>query len=79
MKPIEFPEQNVVFAKDQLEYNPLPAHRTEDRESAVTSCWELSDEDLAEITKTRRIYVTLLTFRHPLQPIRISTQFNPEP
>ena len=37
MKPIEFPEQNVVFAKDQLEYNPLPAHRTEDRESAVTS------------------------------------------
>ena len=25
MKPIEFKEQNVVFAKDQKEYNPLPA------------------------------------------------------
>lgn len=79
MKPIEFPEQNVVFAKDQPEYNPLPAHRTDDRESAVTSCWELSDEDLAEIARTRRIYVTQLTFRHPLQPIRLGTKFNPEP
>ena len=25
MKPIEFKEQNVVFAKGQKEYNPLPA------------------------------------------------------
>jgi len=79
MKPVEFPEQNVVYAKDQPEYEPLPAHRTDDRESAVTSCWEISDEDLAEIIATRRIYVTQLTFRHPLQPIRMATKFDPQP
>ena len=79
MKPIEFPEQNVVYPKHLREYKHLPAHRTDDRESAVTSCWELSDEDLAEIARTRRIYVTQLTFRHPLQPIRLGTKFQPEP
>lgn len=25
MKPVGFPEQNTVFAKDQPEYVPLPA------------------------------------------------------
>lgn len=28
MTPIEFPEHNVVFAKDQPEYLPLPAHKS---------------------------------------------------
>ena len=27
MKIIEFPEQTLVIAKDQPEYQPLPAHR----------------------------------------------------
>ncbi len=79
MQPIEFEHQNTVLGKDQPEYNPLPAHRTEDRESAVTSCWELSDADLEEITRTRRIYVTQLTFRHPLQPLLVQTEFTPAP
>jgi len=78
MKPIEFPEQNTVYLADSIR-GERPAHRTDDRESAVTSCWEISDEELAEITRTRRIYVTQLTFRHPLQPIRLATKFDPEP
>lgn len=27
MKLIEFPEQTTVIAKDQPQYNPLPAHQ----------------------------------------------------
>ena len=27
MKPVEFKHQNIVFAKDQPEYQPLPALR----------------------------------------------------
>ena len=40
MKPIEFPEQNCVYAKDQPEYLPLPVHKTED--GMVVSCWRLT-------------------------------------
>lgn len=42
MKPIEFPEQNVVFAKDQPEYLPLPAFRNSGGMGEVVSCWKLS-------------------------------------
>lgn len=67
MKPIEFPGHNVVFAKDQPEYQPLPALRMPDGE--VITCWEISDEELEEIVKTKRIYLSQLTFNQPLQPI----------
>ena len=53
MKPIPFEGQNVVFAENQKEYEPLPAHRTED--GIVTSCWELSKEDLAKINETGKL------------------------
>ena len=78
MKPVGVPEQNTVYPADQFR-GERPAYRSEGTESAVTSCWEISDEDLAEIIATRRIYVTQLTFRHPLQPIRLATKFDPQP
>lgn len=40
MIPIEFPEQNCVYAKDQPEYLPLPVHKTPD--GMVISCWALT-------------------------------------
>lgn len=67
MKPIEFPGHNVVFAKDQPEYQPLPAMRLPD--GTVITCWELTDEDLETIKSTRRMYLSQLTFNQPLQPI----------
>ena len=39
MKPVEFKHQNVVFAKDQPEYQPLPALRLDTPEGEVISCW----------------------------------------
>jgi hypothetical protein len=67
MKPIEFAEQNVVFAKDQPEYLPLPAHRTDD--GIVTSCWALSWRERIKVLFTGRIWWSVSTFNHPLQPL----------
>lgn len=58
MKPVEFIGQNKVFGKDQPEYLPLPVLMTEDR---VITCWELTDEELAEVILTKRIWLQILT------------------
>ena len=64
MKLIEFPEQTVIIAKNQPEYLPLPANISP--EGIVTCCWELSDDDVAQIIKTRKIWHQILTFKKPL-------------
>jgi hypothetical protein len=76
MKPVEFPQQNVVFAKDQPEYLPLPAFKTHDGE--VTSCWGMTWRERLRVLLTGRIYISNLTFNHPLQP-QIVTTVPPEP
>jgi len=67
MKPVTFPGVNVIIAKDQPEYLPLPAIVLEGGE--VITCWELSDEELLQLIDTKRIYLSQLTFSSPLQPI----------
>lgn len=69
MKPIEFPEQNVIFAKDQPEYQPLPAHK--DELGIVTTCWELSPEERQILISNGKIYLQLMTFNQPLQPVSL--------
>jgi hypothetical protein len=79
MTPIEFKGQNVIFAKDQPEYQPLPALVIEGNEGEVISCWQLTDEELERLNKTKCIYLSQLCFTHidkdgnqrlnPLQPI----------
>ena len=71
MKPVEFKETNVVFGKDQKEYQPLPALRFDDGE--VLTCWSLSWKELLRVVFTRKIYVGQLTFNHPLQPQFLTT------
>ena len=67
MKPVEFKEQNVVFGKDQPEYKPLPALVFQDGE--VVTCWKLSWKELFKFVFTRKIYLSVQTFRRPLQPL----------
>lgn len=73
MKPIEFPEQNFTYAKDQKEYLPLPCHREQVQPHRVISCWELTDEEVQDIIKNKHIWLSLMTFGHPLQPIDMAT------
>lgn len=72
MKAIEFEEQNVVFAKDQPQYKPLPAFRTE--EGIVVTCWEPTEEEILKLIETRKIYLSQMTFNDPLQPILMAIE-----
>lgn len=76
MKPILFPGCNVEFAKDQPEYLPLPAILCAGDEGRVISCWELTDEEIAIISKTRKIYLNQLTFNQKLQPQRLQVELD---
>jgi hypothetical protein len=60
----------IVFAKDQLEYIPLPA--ISDGNKVITK-WKLTKEELEEIAITGELYLEILTFGQPLQPIKLST------
>lgn len=74
MKPVDFPEANVVFAKDQKEYLPLPAHK--DADGVVNSCWEFTDAEIETILLERKIFISQSTFNQLLQPIRPHTELN---
>ncbi len=68
MKGIEFDQQNVVFAKDQPEYNSLPAHVNQEAGTS-TFCFELDDEEVQQVQKDGKIYLTIFNQNQPLQPI----------
>lgn len=72
MKPTEFAGQNVIFAKDQPQYLPLPAHR--DKDGMVTSCWQLSFIERLQVFFSGKVWLRQLTFNNPLQPIKVSTE-----
>lgn len=74
MQPANFPEANVTFGLGQPEYLGLPAKRHGDSHGHVTSCWHVTDEELAEIVRTRKVYVTVMTFHQPIQPQMVTTE-----
>jgi hypothetical protein len=72
MTPVTFPEANVVYAKDQPPYLPLPARREAD--GTVVSCWRLSFRERVKALFSGRVYLTMLTFNRPLQPVKLGTE-----
>lgn len=82
MEPIKFDGVNVVFGAEQPEYMPLPAERVQSEYGQVNTCWELSPEEIKKVRETGHIFVSLLTFGQPLQPILVSVDkpevYNPE-
>lgn len=72
MRPINFNEVNVVIAKDQPQYLPLPAKK--DVDGVVTSCWGMTFLERIKILFSGRIWVQNMTFNQPLQPQKISVE-----
>ena len=70
MKPKKFQEANVVYGEGQPEYTPLPAHKT--KEGQAIFCFELDEAERKKIAETGELWVSLLTFNQPLQPIFIT-------
>lgn len=74
MKPIEFPEQSIVIAKDQPEYLPLPAHQFNDAEGRIACCWKLSWLERLKVLFSGLIWHQVLTFNGPLQPQMLTVE-----
>ena len=60
---------SVVFAKDQPQYNQLPANILG---AYVETKWKLTWRERWNALVSGNIYLTLKTFREKLQPIRMS-------
>ena len=78
MEAMNFDGVNVVYGATQQEYIPLPAQI---RGKAVTgeclTCWQLSPEEIKKVSETGIIWLSLLTFGQPLQPVRLSVDKPP--
>lgn len=74
MKSVDFPQRTAEIGKDQPQYETLFAHVDNSvSEVPMTSCFELTDEEIAEIVATRKIWHSQWTFGNPFQPVRMST------
>lgn len=67
MKAVEFDQVNVRIAENQDEYETLPAHAG--KNGVVVTCFELDEDEQKQVEETGRIYISLMTFGQPLQPI----------
>lgn len=65
MTPLEFPEQTVVWAKNQKPYLPLPAYMNE-RETI--SLWKLSWVERLKVLYRGQLWLRQLNFEERLQP-----------
>jgi len=70
MKPIDFEGANIVFGKNQPEYQPLPAKQVDN--NTIMTCWELSDDDILLINSSKKIWLGVKTFGNPLQPVLLT-------
>lgn len=71
MTPIKFPQHNRVWAEDQPEYLPLPAHTGP---QVTTTCWRLSWLERVRVALTGRLWLQQLNFGQPLQPQKPSAE-----
>jgi hypothetical protein len=65
MTPIEFPEQTIVWAKDQPPYLPLPAYTNEQE---TISCWRLTWRERLRVLWSGRLWLRQMNFGGALQP-----------
>jgi len=72
MKPVEFPEVNVRIAEHQEEFVTLPAYANR-KEGTITFCMELTEEEKKEILGSGHVWIQLVTYNQPMQPIALST------
>ncbi|MCI0624841.1 MAG: hypothetical protein L0387_24915 [Acidobacteria bacterium] len=62
----------VIYAENQHEYLPLPAYRSVD--GVVVTRWRLSLVERLRVLIRGDIYLSVLTFNQPLQPVKIETE-----
>lgn len=74
MKPVYFKEHNVIFAKNQKEYIPLPAFKQiNSPKGEVVFCHSFSLMERIKILFVGKLWSTVMTFNKDLQPLFMST------
>jgi hypothetical protein len=71
--PVQFPEANATLAMGQDQYEPMAVYKFRDAEGRIACCFRLSDLEIAEIMRTRTLWIQQLTFDRAFQPIALST------
>jgi hypothetical protein len=76
MRPISpvidgYQKHEVIFAKNQEEYLPLPALVLEGEEKPVVSRWRLDDEERKQIAAGADILLTQNIFTDLYHPVRL--------
>jgi len=72
MELLEFEEQTTIFARNQPEYKPLPAHVFSD--GRIACCWGLSFMERFRILIFGKVWHQVLTHGRPLQPQLLTTE-----
>lgn len=81
MKAVDFPQRTHMLAESQEEYETMPVY-TEFKEDeskdlvawSMTACFELSDREIEEVVRTRKLWYTQMLFGHNFQPIAMSVE-----
>ena len=74
MEPKKFDGVNCVYGANQPEYQDLHAQRYNGPLGQVVTCWQLSPEELQKVQETGEIWLSLLTFGNPLQPVMLTVE-----
>ena len=79
MKPVspvcltlDIPE--VPIAKDQPEYQTLPSIQLGDKEGTIVTRWELTWKERLQVLFGGSIWLMVMTFKHPVQPLIMSAK-----
>jgi hypothetical protein len=71
-KLIKFPGHNIIYSANQPEYQPLPALKLDNKEGEAIFCWQLTWKERLRLLFTGKLWQSIYTFNHPLQPVMIS-------
>ena len=83
MKPVSpvikgFEQHEIILAKDQPQYIPLPTLVVEGDEKRMISRWEFSDLEREQIAKGASLLLEQLTFGSLYHPIALSIMDKPK-
>lgn len=71
MKAVKFKQQNCIIAEHQDMYISLPAHKINEPEGRIISCWKGGFWDRLRFVFWGRIFLSSMTFGQDLQPLNM--------
>jgi hypothetical protein len=74
MKPVEFEGMTHIVGANQKQYNAIPVHKAKTKEGHVVTCWELTDAEVEELVKNKRLWIVNLTFGRPFMPMDVQVK-----